>query len=95
MNDPASAPVRDNPAQNRFELEVEGHLAAAYYALAPGVITFTHTEVPAELGGRGIGTRLARGALTGVRAGGLKAVPKCPFIAAFMAKNPEFNDLLR
>jgi uncharacterized protein len=55
------------------------------------VITFTHTEVPAELSGRGIGSALARGALHQVRAQGLKVVAQCPFIG----KHPEYGDLLR
>jgi predicted GNAT family acetyltransferase len=86
--------VRDNPALHRFELDVEGGTAVAYYHLSPGVITFTHTEVPPELGGRGIGSALVRGALEAARARGLKVVAKCPFVSAFMAKHPEFNDLL-
>ena len=88
------ATARDNRARNRYELEVDGHLAVAVYSMAPGVITFIHTEVPAELGGRGVGTTLARGALEDVRRQGLKVVVRCSFIKAFMAKHPEFNDLL-
>jgi hypothetical protein len=58
------------------------------------VITFRHTEVPQALSGHGIGSRLVRGALDAARARGLKVVAKCPFVAAYMAKHPEFNDLL-
>ena len=87
--------VRDNPALHRFELETDGHTAYAYYQMAPGVITLTHTEVPPALGGRGVGSTLVRGVLEAVRARGLKVVPKCPFVAAFMGRHPEFNDLLR
>jgi predicted GNAT family acetyltransferase len=86
--------VRNNAALNRFELDVDGHTAVAYYQLAPGVITFTHTEVPQELSHRGIGSELIRGALESARAQKLKVVPKCPFVAAYMAKHPQFNDLL-
>ena len=86
--------VHNNPARSRYELEVDGHLAVAVYTLTPGVITFVHTEVPKELGGRGVGTALARGALEDVRRQGLKVIASCPFITAFMAKHPEFNDLL-
>jgi predicted GNAT family acetyltransferase len=86
--------VRDNPALHRFELEVDGRLALAYYELSPGVITFRHTEVPPEMAGHGIGSQLVRGALAAARAQGLKVVPKCPFVAAYMAKHAEFNDLL-
>jgi len=86
--------VRDNPALHRFELDLDGGMALAYYQLAPGVITFTHTEVPAEMSGHGIGSKLVQGALEAARARGLKVVPKCPFVAAYMAKHPEFDDLL-
>jgi predicted GNAT family acetyltransferase len=86
--------VHDNPALHRFELDLNGRTAAAYYQLSPGVITFTHTEVPPEMAGHGIGSQLVRGALEAARAQGLKVVPKCPFVAAYMAKHPEFNDLL-
>jgi predicted GNAT family acetyltransferase len=87
--------IRDNTELRRFELEVEGHVAAVYYRTAPGEITLVHTEVPQELSGRGVGSRLARAVLETVRARGLKVVPECPFIGAFMGKHPEFNDLLR
>lgn len=86
--------VTDNPAAQRFELKAREHLAVACYTLAPGVITFTHTEVPQALSGQGIGSKLARGALEQVRARGLKVVPQCPFIATFIARNAEFADLL-
>ena len=49
--------VRNNTAESRFELDVEGHIAAAYYDFKPGIITFTHTEVPEALSGRGIGSK--------------------------------------
>jgi uncharacterized protein len=86
--------VRNNTPQHRFELDVDGEQAVAYYRVTPGVITFVHTEVPQALSGRGIGTKLIRGALKMVRAQGLKVVPQCPFVSAFMGKHPEYNDLL-
>ncbi|MBN9062543.1 MAG: N-acetyltransferase [Rhizobiales bacterium 65-9] len=86
--------VRDNSAAARFELDSEGHTAFAEYRLAGDVITFTHTVVPKELGGKGVGSALARGALDQVRARGLKVVAQCPFIAAFIKKNEDYADLL-
>ena len=87
--------VRNNTAENRFELDVNGHTALAFYGMEPGVIIFLHTEVPQQLSGGGVGSRLVRGALEEVRALRLKVVPKCPFVAAYMGKHPEFSDLLR
>jgi predicted GNAT family acetyltransferase len=86
--------VRDNAALKRFELATGEHTAYLYYRLEPGVITLVHTEVPPELGGRGVGSTLVRGALEAIRAKGLKVVATCPFVAAYMGKHPEFNDLI-
>lgn len=87
--------VRNNIAESRFELNVDGYIAAAYYALSPGLITFTHTEVPQALSGRGVGSQLAKGALDLVRAQKLKVVAKCPFIAGYIAKHAAYQDLAR
>lgn len=86
--------VRDNEANHQFELIADGHTALAAYRFAPGKIIFTHTEVPKELGGRGIGSQLAKGALENVRARGLKVVPLCPFIRGYIEKHPEYADLV-
>ncbi len=86
--------ISNNENLHRYELETEGQSAVAYYKLAPGVITLTHTETPVALRGRGIASRLVRGALEDARARGLKVVPKCPFVSAYIARHPEFGDLL-
>jgi predicted GNAT family acetyltransferase len=86
--------VRDHPTKNRFELEVEGHVAISEYVRTPGVVKFIHTDVPKELGGKGVGSQLAKGALDLVRASGDKVIAQCPFIAAYIDKHPEYKDLL-
>jgi predicted GNAT family acetyltransferase len=86
--------VTNNRAHHRYELSVDGHLAATYYKMSDSVITFIHTEVPPELGGKGIGSRLIRGALDQARADGLKVIPQCPFVKAFIEKNAAYQDLL-
>jgi predicted GNAT family acetyltransferase len=87
--------VANNTERHRFELAVDGHIAASYYEIANGVITFIHTEVPPELGGKGIGSRLIRGALDQVRTDGLKVIAQCPFVKAFIDKHPDYQDLLK
>lgn len=89
------ADVQDNPSQQRYELIVDGHLAGAYYKFADGVITFVHTEVPKELGGRGIGSQLVKGALDDARAKHLKVVAQCPFVKAYIEKHADYGDLLK
>ena len=87
--------VVNNKAQHRYELTAEGHLAATYYELSDGVITFVHTEVPPELGGKGVGSRLIKGALDQVRADGLKVIAQCEFVKGYIGKHPEYADLLK
>ena len=87
--------VTDNKPQHRYELAVDGHIAATYYEIADGVITFVHTEVPSELGGRGIGSKLIGGALDQVRASGLKVIAQCPFAKAFIERHSAYHDLLQ
>jgi predicted GNAT family acetyltransferase len=87
--------VRNNPEKQRYELSVDGHLAATYYRITDGVITFVHTEVPDALAGRGVGGKLVKGALDQVRAAGLKVVPQCPFVRAYIEKHPDYADLLK
>ena len=86
--------VRDNRAANRFEMEAQGQLAIAAYRREGERIVFTHTEVPAELEGRGIGSALIAGAVERMRAEGLKIVPACPFVAAWIDRHEDAQDLL-
>jgi len=85
--------VRHNPAENRFELEIDGSLALAEYRLADGVMTFTHTESPPALQGRGAASKLIHGALLQARAQGLKVRATCSFVVAYLKRHREFADL--
>ena len=86
--------VKNNEAEHRFELEVDGQTAISEYQRRNGTIVFTHTEVPLKLEGKGIGNALARSALDYARSEGLQVVPRCPFIAAFIKRHPEYQDLV-
>jgi predicted GNAT family acetyltransferase len=92
----ADIEVTDNPDESRFEARVDGEVAGfAAYRLSDGRIVFTHTEVDDAFGGQGVGGALARGALDQVRAAGdRQVVALCPFIAAWIDKHPDYQDLL-
>jgi predicted GNAT family acetyltransferase len=64
--------VRDNPAELRYELLVDGRLLGEIrYRLAPGVVVLVHTEVAPSAEGQGLGARLVAGALDDIRERGL------------------------
>ena len=87
--------IIDNPDQRRFELALDDDLiAAAYYRIEDGRVVLTHTEVPYEVSGQGIGSQLAKGVFDAIRASGRKAVLKCSFMARFYAAHPEYADIV-
>jgi len=87
--------IRDDPAQNRFEADLgDGTFAIAEYELFPDRIAFTHTEVPPQHEGHGIGSQLIRFALRSARDRGLKVIPVCPFFADYVKAHAEEQDLL-
>jgi predicted GNAT family acetyltransferase len=86
--------VTDNKAEAEFELTVEGHRAVAAYQLEGDTIVFTHTLVPPEIEGRGVASKLIRAALDSARDRGLKVVPQCRFVRAYIDRHPEMRDLL-
>src|SRR4051812_10411213 len=95
MTDTPPRTVRDNVEKHRFEIDLgDGSRAIAEYTLRAGKIMFTHTEVPPEHEGQGLGTLLIRTALASARERGLQVTPTCPFFAAYMKKNGEEQDLL-
>ncbi|RDV01101.1 GNAT family N-acetyltransferase [Undibacter mobilis] len=86
--------VHDATERQRFELDIDGHIAFSTYRRDGDVITILHTEVPKELGGHGVGSALARGLLDLIRSNGLKVKPLCPFVKAYIDKHSEYADLL-
>ncbi len=78
--------VTDNVARKRYELVVDGHVAFADYRIDGQRMLFPHTEVPPELEGKGVGTRLVKAALADARARGLEPVGQCGFVAAVMRR---------
>jgi predicted GNAT family acetyltransferase len=90
----AAAPVRDNKAMSRFELDVGGAVAFANYRLTPSAVIITHTETPRPLRGRGIASELVRGALELIRADGSKVIAGCGFVVDYLQKHSEYADLV-
>nr|WP_210313210.1 GNAT family N-acetyltransferase [Rhodopseudomonas rhenobacensis] len=74
-------------------MDTQGSLAFASYRRAADKVIITHTETPAALRGRGIASRLVKGALELIRAEGLKVVAGCGFVADYLDAHPEFADL--
>jgi uncharacterized protein len=86
--------IVNEPEHHRFATRVNGLLAQVAYRLNGDVITFTHTEVPDALSGRGIANKLAVHVLEYAKEHQLRVIPMCPFIAAYIKRHPEYAPLV-
>ncbi|SCF27215.1 hypothetical protein GA0074695_5029 [Micromonospora viridifaciens] len=87
--------VEDDPAKRRFEILVDDALAGfTAYRPRGEALVFTHTEVDERYRGMGVGEALVRGTLDQLRERGDRLVPKCPFVAAFIRRHPEYANLV-
>ncbi|WP_293795119.1 GNAT family N-acetyltransferase [uncultured Bosea sp.] len=86
--------VVEKPEQNRFELALDGGTALVAYRRDGERLVLVHTEVPQQFAGQGVGSRLAKGVFELLRASGRKAVVRCEFLQGWLAKHPEYNDVV-
>ena len=88
--------VHDAAESSRFEIRVDGGLAgfAQYRLKDPRLIVFTHTEIDDAFEGRGLGSILIRAALDAARGRSLAVRPDCPFVRGYIARHPEYLDLV-
>jgi len=87
--------VRDNPSAHRFQLPTDGEMAFLSYERRADGMVLVHTEVPPAFRGRGIGTALVKAGIDAARREGLRVVPVCPFVKAFLRTHPESSDMGR
>jgi len=87
--------VRNEPENRQFTVEVDGRVAGkAEYRLRGETYLFIHTEVDPEFQGLGVANRLAHSALDDVRSQGRTLVALCPFIAAYIKRHPEYDEIV-
>ncbi len=87
--------VEHNEAARQFEVKMGESIALLQYLLHDHEIVFVHTGVPPQFEGKGIGGRLAKAGLEYAKAKGLAVVPRCPFIAKYIEKHPEYAGLVK
>ncbi len=89
--------IQHDQDARRFETRVDGHHGLLDYTLADGVascvMTITHTEVPVEVGGRGMASALVQAAMDAARKEGWKVIPACSYADAWMKRHVGYHDL--
>lgn len=89
-----SPSIAHDAVARRFNTRADGIVCLLEYSLAGSVMTITHTEVPAAVGGRGIASALVQSALDVARTNGWRVVPACSYAAAWIERHPAYADLL-
>jgi predicted GNAT family acetyltransferase len=87
--------VTRNDDEHRYEVEIDGALAMLVYRLNGERLVLVHTEVPDELEGQGVGSRLVRFAVDDARESNLTIVPLCPFARAWLERHPDVAATVR
>src|SRR5215468_8994043 len=86
--------IENNQEAQRWEAEVGEYVAVAEYRLRGDMIFFIHTEVPHELEGQGVASKLVKTALDDARMQHLTVVPFCPFVAGYIRRHPDYKALV-
>lgn len=86
--------VKHNKELRQFEARVNGSVAKIEYTQMDDRIFLTHTEVPSELGGKGVGKFLVKNTLEEVERMRMKVIPACTFVKSFIQKNSEYRRML-
>jgi len=82
--------VADNPDGGRYEIRAGATLAGfSEYRDRAGRRIFIHTEVDPAFAGQGVATRLIEWALDDALAQGMRVVPRCPFVRAYLERHPD------
>jgi uncharacterized protein len=87
--------ITHEPDAHRYVLtEGEEFLGEIEYQVQGTTLLLVRAEVPIEKRGQGLGVPLTKGTLEAIRDEGKYSVtPICPYIAKYMMKNSEFDDL--
>jgi len=86
--------IFNNEQEQQFQVLVDGEKAFLEYRYYKGDMALMHTEVPEKLGGRGIASALAEYALNYVRDHKIPVMVYCPFVAAYLKRHPEYQDVV-
>ncbi|TYB73827.1 N-acetyltransferase [Bizionia gelidisalsuginis] len=82
-----------NESKHQFEVHLNDSIAFAAYERFENGITYTHTEVPTEMSGQGVGSFIAKGILDYAKENNLQVKPECSFILSYIDKHPEYQDI--
>ncbi len=91
---PSPLNIQHNVAASCFETTLAGHRAECAYHRQGDVLVLHHTAVPDALQGQGVAAALVAHTLGWARLQGLRVRPTCSYVASYMRRHAETQDLL-
>jgi uncharacterized protein len=85
--------IRDNSAERRFEMDVDGQTVFAIYERRDSELVIRHVEAPPALRGTGVAGQLMRAITELARAEHRVIVPLCGYARAWLRRHPEDRNL--
>jgi hypothetical protein len=87
--------VMDATERSRYEILVDGTFAGfTHYQPLEGALVFDHTVIKEQFAGQGLASKLVRATLDDVRARQGRIVPLCEYVAGWLEKHPDYDDLV-
>ncbi|VAX23400.1 Predicted acetyltransferase [hydrothermal vent metagenome] len=84
----------DNEQLKQYEFHIDKFVPKIEYIKEKDKIYLTHTEVPTNLEGKGIGSDLVKNVLEDIERKNLTLIPLCPFVALYIKRHPEWKKLV-
>jgi predicted GNAT family acetyltransferase len=85
----------DNTENHQYEFHIGKQVPKIEYIKSKnGEIYLTHTEVPVQLEGKGVGSQLVEKVLKDIERQELRLVPLCPFVAGYIKKHPDWRRIV-
>ncbi len=87
--------LRDNAGANRFELLVDGTVAAFLeYRVRPDGYALDHAEAVPGFEGQGLSSEMIGSVLDLMQRDETMVLPYCPFVVEYLRRHPEYHDVV-
>jgi uncharacterized protein len=93
MIDLETLEITRNPANNTFEVWIDGQLSKLDYIQDAKNFVITHVGVYPEHRGQGVAAKIVEVALQYAREKALRVIPMCSYAAAYIRRNPKYMEL--
>jgi len=85
--------ITHNPANQMFEVWIDGHLSKLDYIQDGKNFVITHVGVHPEHRGQGVAAKIVEASLQYAKENALRVIPMCSYAAAYIRRNPQYMEL--